>query len=77
MAKLSAHGRTKIAEARKTVNSDFEGRPLEMRKLLMSDYAVLRRSGDRWTVGGKLRLGVSAKEWIDNKRANGWAVTAF
>lgn len=58
----------------KTVPSSYDGQPFTMTNRLMSDGVVLRKSGKSWTVKGKLKPGVTANEWIANKREGGWTV---
>jgi hypothetical protein len=76
MAKLSARGRTQIAEAVKTVNSSYDGRPLELKHRLMSDGVVLRKSGSGWSVKDKLKEGVTNEQWVQGRRVTGWTVTS-
>lgn len=72
MAKLSAHGRTLVAEATKEVEvHGYEGQ-LTLKRRLMSDRTILTGHGGRWTVHGKLKPGVSAEEWVAAKRNAGW-----
>src|SRR6516164_2204160 len=74
MAKLSARGRTVIAEAVKTVNSSYDGKPIELKHRLMSDGVVLRKSGSGWSVKGKLKEGVTNEQWVQGRRETGWTV---
>jgi hypothetical protein len=75
MAKLSARGRTVIAEAVKTVNSSYDGKPIELKHRLMSDGVVLRKSGSGWSVKGKLKAGVTNEQWVEARREAGWTIS--
>jgi hypothetical protein len=77
MAKLSARGRTIVADATKTVKSEgLDGRAIELHRRLMSDRVVLRKIVDRWTVRGKLKPTTTPEQWIAGMRSAGWDVTA-
>lgn len=74
MAKLSAHGRTVVAEASITVQSETFGVPFTYIDRLMSDGAVLRKNSNGWKVYGKLKEGITAEQWKQQRQAAGWTV---
>ena len=73
MAKLSARGRTEVYRIFKPLTQEQAfNQEKPVKKVLMSDGAILVNYGTGWKLAGKIKALVTPGEWLTNKLAAGW-----